>query len=121
MIHCFILVANTVSRGLMIGLSFDSTLAFSMGIERIASLEAETTGLQFGTLLMSIKGYRVIDSLIFMFVDSIIYYLLGRYFDQVIPKEYGLTQPWYFLFTKAYWKGEMIQKHHKIEKNPDEQ
>ena len=105
----------------MIGLSFDSTLAFSMGIERIASLEAETTGLQFGTLLMSIKGYRVIDSLIFMFVDSIIYYLLGRYFDQVIPKEYGLTQPWYFLFTKAYWKGEMIQKHHKIEKNPDEQ
>ena len=113
MIHCFILVANNVSRGLMIGLSFDSTLAFSMGIERIASLEAETTGLQFGTLLMSIKGYRVIDSLIF--------YLLGRYFDQVIPKEYGLTQPWYFLFTKAYWKGEMIQKHHKIEKNPDEQ
>ncbi len=52
---------------------------------------------------------------------SILYYLLGRYFDQVIPKEYGLTQPWYFLFTKAYWRGEMVQpKHTPIDHSKDE-
>ena len=48
---------SNVSRGLMVGLSFDSTLAFSMGIQRIASLEAETTGLQIGSLFMTIEGY----------------------------------------------------------------
>ena len=28
-----------------------------------------------------------------------------RYFDQVIPSEYGLQRPWYFLFTPSYWCG----------------
>ena len=106
---------------MMLALSFDSTIAFSIGIQRIASLEAETTGVQFGSLFMSIQGYSVMDSVLFMLVDSVIYYFLGRYFDQVIPKEFGLTQPWNFLFTKEYWKGEMVQDHHqKIERSPDE-
>ena len=111
---------SNVSRGLMVGLSFDSTLAFSMGIQRIASLEAETTGLQIGSLFMTIEGYSVIDAFVFMFIDSIIYYLLARYFDQIIPKEYGLTQPWYFLFTSAYWRGEMIQRPHEMVESKDE-
>lgn len=106
---------------MMLALSFDSTIAFSIGIQRIANLEAETTGVQIGSLFMSIQGYSVMDAIIFMLVDTIIYYFLGRYFDQVIPKEFGLTQPWNFLFTKAYWKGEMVQdRHQKIEKSPDE-
>lgn len=104
----------------MLGLSFDSTIAFSIGISRIASLEAETTGLTYGSLFLSIKGYSVFESMLFMVIDGIFYYLLGRYFDQVIPKEYGLSQPWYFLFTKQYWKGEMIQKKKKVEIHKDE-
>ena len=123
--HLFIyslhLVQSNVSRSMMLGLSLDATIAFSIGIQRIANLEAETTGVQFGSLFMSIQGYSVMDSIIFMLVDSVIYYFLGRYFDQVIPKEFGLTQPWNFLFTKEYWKGEMVQdRHQKIEKSPDE-
>ena len=70
---------------------------------------------------MNIEGYSIIESIVFMIFDSILYYLLGRYFDQVIPKEYGLTQPWYFLFTKAYWRGEMVQtKHTPIDHSKDE-
>lgn len=110
-----------MTRGLMVGLSFDATIAFALGIQRIADLEAETTGLQIGSLYMNIEGFSVMESIVFMLVDALIYYLLGRYFDQVIPKEYGLTQPWYFLFTKAYWKGEMVQPNHApIDRSKDE-
>lgn len=103
----------------MLSLSFDSTIAFSIGISRIASLEAETTGLTYGSLFISIKGYSVFESMLFMVIDGIIYYLLGRYFDQVIPKDYGLSQPWYFLFTKQYWKGEIIQRKKEMEFHRD--
>lgn len=114
------MVSNN-SRGLKVGLSFDTTIAFSLGIERIASLEAETTGLNWGSLFMSIEGYSVLESVIAMLIDGIVYYFLGRYFDQVIPKSYGLTQPWYFLFTKAFWKGEMVQKKVHVERSEEDQ
>ena len=45
----------------MLGLSVDSTIAFSIGISRIASLEAETTGLTYGSLFISINGYSVFE------------------------------------------------------------
>lgn len=70
---------------------------------------------------MNIEGYSIMESIVFLIFDSLLYYLLGRYFDQVIPKEYGLTQPWYFLFTKAYWRGEMVQtKHSPVDHSKDE-
>ena len=97
------------------------SLSLYVGIQRIASLEAETTGLQIGSLFMNIEGYSIMESIVFLIFDSLLYYLLGRYFDQVIPKEYGLTQPWYFLFTKAYWRGEMVQtKHSPVDHSKDE-
>lgn len=115
-----LVVATNNSRGLKIGLSFDATIAFSLGIERIASLEAETTGLNVGSLAMSIEGYSVIESMCYLLVDGVIYYFLGRYFDQVIPKSYGLSQPWYFLFSPAFWRGEMVQKKVHIERSEED-
>ena len=28
------------------------------------------------------------------------------YLDKVIPKEFGRSEKWYFLFTKSWWCGE---------------
>ena len=63
-------VQSNYTRSLMLGLSFDSTIAFSIGISRIASLEAETTGLTYGSLFLSIKGYSVFESMLFMVLDG---------------------------------------------------
>jgi hypothetical protein len=35
----------------------------------------------------------------------VLYVILALYFDKVIPSEYGRTLPWYFPFTKQFWKG----------------
>ncbi len=74
-----------------------------------------------GSINMMVDGYSVLDSMFFLLLDSIIYYLLGRYntlastllnryFDNVIPKEYGLSLPWNYLFTKSYWTGQIANK-----------
>uniref|UniRef100_UPI00358E9143 glucosylceramide transporter ABCA12-like isoform X2 n=1 Tax=Myxine glutinosa TaxID=7769 RepID=UPI00358E9143 len=40
-----------------------------------------------------------------LFIDSIIYFLLGWYIFNVFPGKCGLQKPWYFLFTSAHWRG----------------
>lgn len=29
--------------------------------------------------------------------------LLSLYIDKVMPKEFGRSEKWYFLFTKSFW------------------
>ena len=42
--------------------------------------------------------------LLLMLIYSGIYMLLAVYVERINPGEFGIAQPWYFLFTKAYWK-----------------
>ena len=36
-------------------------------------------------------------------IDTFLYFFLGWYFEQVMPRTYGTRQPFYFLFTPKYW------------------
>lgn len=38
-----------------------------------------------------------------MFLDAVIYLILAWYFDKVIPSDYGVPKPWYFVFDPRYW------------------
>ena len=38
-------------------------------------------------------------------LNIVIYIILTWYFDEVIPREFGVSRPWYFPFTSAYWRG----------------
>ncbi|KAG2807960.1 hypothetical protein PC111_g16700 [Phytophthora cactorum] len=39
----------------------------------------------------------------FLILDSFILVVLGWYFDNVLPQEFGVRKPWNFLFVKEYW------------------
>jgi hypothetical protein len=38
-----------------------------------------------------------------MLAYSVIYLLLAIYIERVNPGEFGVAQPWYYLFKKSYW------------------
>ncbi|GMF48551.1 unnamed protein product [Phytophthora fragariaefolia] len=40
---------------------------------------------------------------LFLILDSVILVALGWYLEQVLPQQYGVRKPWYFLLTKNYW------------------
>ena len=42
--------------------------------------------------------------LLLMLVYSVIYLLLAIYVERVNPGEFGVAQPWNYLFKKSYWK-----------------
>ena len=43
-------------------------------------------------------------------VLSAIFTILALYLDNVLPKEFGVRQPFYYPFTKKYWFGESMNE-----------
>ncbi|CAG8641009.1 16181_t:CDS:2 [Dentiscutata erythropus] len=63
-----------------------------------------------------IVGNEVFNGIIFMVVEYFILMVLTFYLTNVLPSEYGIVKPWYFIFTEPY---NMIKKHKKKEENGD--
>ncbi len=42
--------------------------------------------------------------LLMMLIYSVIYLLLAIYIERVNPGQFGVAQPWNYLFKKSYWK-----------------
>ena len=55
-------------------------------------------------------NYSLGIMLLMLFVDFFIYLFLGYYLQNVLPHQYGLRKPFYFLFTSEYWFGKSSTK-----------
>eukprot|EP01118_Nematostelium_gracile_P008166 TRINITY_DN2698_c0_g3_i2.p1 TRINITY_DN2698_c0_g3~~TRINITY_DN2698_c0_g3_i2.p1 ORF type:complete len:293 (+),score=63.74 TRINITY_DN2698_c0_g3_i2:360-1238(+) len=45
-----------------------------------------------------------------LFLDTLIYFLLGLYLDNVLATEYGTRRPFYYFLTRSYWTGKSRPK-----------
>ncbi|CAK4506217.1 unnamed protein product [Aphanomyces euteiches] len=79
--------------------------AFALGINYLVEDAQRGTGAYYvlasqDTPLSSLK----VGAMAWLLVaDSIIMLVLGWYFQQIVPQEYGVQKPWNFLFTRDYW------------------
>ena len=55
-------------------------------------------------------NYSMSTCYIMFTADFFIYLFLGYYLQNVIPHEYGVAKPWYFLFLPSYWCGDCCSK-----------
>ena len=62
-------------------------------------------------------NYSLSTCYIMFTADFFIYLFLGYYLQNVIPHEYGVAKPWYFLFLPSYWFGDCCKKKKKKENN----
>lgn len=75
--------------------------AFAFGADIIADYEYAEVGIQSWN---ASEGDYSFDTVIgFLFFDTLLYIFLGWYLELVIPRQYGVARPWYFLFTPSYW------------------
>jgi len=75
--------------------------AFAFGADIIADYEYAEVGIQSWN---ASEGEYSFNTAIFMlFFDTFLYTFLGWYLDLVIPRQYGVARPWYFLFLPSYW------------------
>ncbi|XP_077644282.1 ATP-binding cassette sub-family A member 13 [Lonchura striata] len=84
-----------------------STTAFGQGIFFITYFEGQEIGIQWDNVYQSTAqgGYMTFGWMCWMmFFDSILYFVGGWYFSNIIPGKFGLKNRWYFPFTVSYWK-----------------
>ena len=70
-------------------ISFFSPCAFAYGIDAIMEFEEVEVGVSWSNIDEKVKGVSMMDAMTSMFIDAILYSLLGLYLEQVLPKQYG--------------------------------
>ncbi|KAL3669965.1 hypothetical protein V7S43_005338 [Phytophthora oleae] len=74
------------------------------GVNSLSSAETSQVGISFSTASNRINNFRFSTALWYFSFDTILYTLLGLYFEKVIPKEYGMPEKWYFPLHLSYWR-----------------
>ena len=62
-----------------------------------------TTFAQFYSNLFSYRLYIGV-CLLLMLMYSVMYLLLAEFVERINPGEYGVPQPWNYLFRRSYWQ-----------------
>jgi len=76
--------------------------AFAFGADILADYEYSEVGVQEWN---SSEGAYSFDTAVgFLVFDTILYLFLGWYLELVIPRQYGVARPWYFLLLPSYWQ-----------------
>ncbi|KAF4317459.1 hypothetical protein JM18_007589 [Phytophthora kernoviae] len=98
-----------------------SPVALSLGVTVLSNLEATGTGVNFSNASVLSDNFRFSRALLMFVLDTVVYTLLGLYFEKVVPNEHGTTLKWYFPVSPSYWrnrrkgreasKGEMQSDH----------
>ncbi|GCC25067.1 hypothetical protein chiPu_0003472 [Chiloscyllium punctatum] len=100
-------VQNQLSFSSQILICLLCPTAFSQGSYLITLFEGDGIGIQWNNMYdMPGDGDNVSFAWIcwMMVIDSVIYFILGWYLQNIFPGKYGSRKRWYFPFTSLYWK-----------------
>ena len=92
--------------------ALSAPVAFGLGINFLAIQAQRGTVLFYGISVADdpILSISVEKMTTMLFIDTLLYLFLGWYFDKVVPQNFGIRQPYFFLFKKSYWYGEKKKK-----------
>ena len=88
-----------------LGASIVNTISLSLMCGVFADLELGQIGVTASNVSNIYSNYSFSYFCIFMLIDFCAMMILAWYFSHVIPGEWGINQPWYFLFSPKYWRG----------------
>jgi ATP-binding cassette, subfamily A (ABC1), member 3 len=90
-----------------------SNTGMSFGFMLIVRHESTGIGVQWNNLFSPVTvddNFSVGNVLIALLVASVVYLCIALYFEKVFPGEYGVPEPFYFLFTKRFWSNKVQDK-----------
>lgn len=80
-------------------------IAASFSVYNLFYFEFYGSGLNHDSLNLEYNNYTFRNGLLLLLFDNFLYAIIGLYLDQIIPSEFGVAKPWYFLCTKKFWCG----------------
>ncbi|XP_064211531.1 phospholipid-transporting ATPase ABCA3 isoform X2 [Tribolium castaneum] len=97
---------DIVSLGSALSSSLLANSGLSFAISVILKFEAIEEGSQWSNLFSTVSpdDNLTLGAFFLMFIlDTFLYLCIALYIEAVFPGDFGVPQPWYFPFTRAYW------------------
>ena len=86
-----------------LGISFFPPSTIYLGFKLLGKFEANYRQFYIKDIFYIYSNYSILTMYIMLIVDFFIYLFLGYYLQNIIKHDFGISQPWNFLFTTKYW------------------
>ena len=104
MFFLFMLVSDEdVSYSMKVGFSVFPPVAIYLGIIMLGTFESHFRQFYLKDIFYVFTNYSVLTMFIMFVVNLFFYLFLGYYLQNILPHDYGVRRPWYFIFTPSYW------------------
>ena len=94
--------ANKYLKGV---LSIFPPVNLELGIILIGKFQSNFKNFHLDDYFKTYTNYSVFTMNLMQVIDFLLYLFLGYYLQNVIPHEFGIRRPLYFICTKEYWCG----------------
>ena len=94
---------NAISRGvkIFIGIIFPP-ITMQLGVNTFCNFQKNYKYMN-SDIYLRYNKFSICDMYIIFACNILIYMFFGFYLQNILPQKFGITQPFYFLFTKSYW------------------
>ena len=119
-------MSGSAKKELKIILSIFPPVCLEVGIVLFGQFESHFRKFHPRDYTKVYTNYSLFIMNLMQVIDFFLYLFLGYYLQNVLPHDFGIKRPWYFLCTKDYWCGNQNKKKknnevlNKIEKVDDE-
>ena len=94
-----------VAKSIKMLVSIFPPVVILLGVIVFGEFESKFEPFKSSDLGKNYKNFSINSMYLMLFVDIFIYLFLGYYLQNVIPHDFGMARPWYFLCTRSYWCG----------------
>ena len=108
-------MGETSKKVVKIILSIFPAVCLELGIVLFGKFESHFRKFHPGDYTKTYTNYSLFIMNLMQIIDFFLYLFLGYYLQNVLPHEFGIKRPWYFICTKSYWCGNQ----HKNKKNEE--
>ena len=91
-------------------LSIFPPVCIELGVIVFGHFEANFRQFHSSDYLKTYTNYCIGVMNLMQLIDFLLYLFLGYYLQNILPHEFGIKRPWYFLCTKSFWCGNKKNK-----------
>ena len=95
---------ESASYNLKVSLSIFPPVAVYIGITLMSKFESHFRPFHVKDIFEKYTNYSIIMMIIMLSADLLLFLFLGYYLQNVLPHDFGVRKPWYFIFKKCFCK-----------------
>ena len=100
-----LVVSDDATYVMKVLISFFPPVTINLGIILLGQFESHFRKFYLKDTFYVFTNYSILIMFVMLVVDLLFYLFLGYYLQNVLPQDFGVRKPWYFICTKSYWSG----------------